>query len=116
MADERKFRQILLNLLSNAIKFTPAGGCVQVEAMDAGRALQLSVKDNGIGISAQDREIVFEEFRQASGNHLAKAEGTGLGLALTRRLVQLHGGTITLASEPGQGSTFVVTLPERVAA
>ncbi len=116
IADERKFRQILLNLLSNAIKFTPAGGCVQVEAMDAGRALQLSVKDNGIGISAQDREVVFEEFRQASGNHLAKAEGTGLGLALARRLVELHGGTITLASEPGQGSTFVVTLPERVAA
>ncbi|WP_186510894.1 sensor histidine kinase [Caenimonas sedimenti] len=116
VADERKFRQILLNLLSNAIKFTPAGGSVQVEAQEADRGLQVSVKDNGIGIRAEDREVVFEEFRQASGNHLAKAEGTGLGLALTRRLVELHGGTITLASEPGQGSTFVFRLPQREAA
>ena len=113
IADERKFRQILLNLMSNAIKFTPAGGQVSVEAQaDAGQ-LQVAVRDTGIGIRAEDREVVFEEFRQGSGNHLAKMEGTGLGLALTRRLVELHGGTITLQSEPGRGSTFVVRLPAR---
>jgi signal transduction histidine kinase len=111
VADERKFRQILLNLLSNAIKFTPPGGSVRIEALAIGHALQVSVKDNGIGVRAEDREVVFEEFRQASGNHLAKAEGTGLGLALTRRLVELHGGTITLDSGLGKGSTFVFRLP-----
>jgi signal transduction histidine kinase len=113
VADERKFRQILLNLMSNAIKFTPAGGQVSVQAETEAGELQVAVRDTGIGIRAEDREVVFEEFRQGSGNHLAKVEGTGLGLALTRRLVELHGGSITLQSEPGHGSTFVVRLPAR---
>ena len=113
IGDERKFRQILLNLMSNAIKFTPAGGQVSVEAEADAAQLQVAVRDTGIGIRAEDREMVFEEFRQASGNHLAKVEGTGLGLALTRRLVELHGGTITLQSEAGRGSTFLVRLPAR---
>jgi len=113
VADERKFRQIMINLMSNAVKFTPAGGSVSIDAAMQSGQLQIAVRDTGIGIRKEDQQLVFEEFRQASGSHLAKVEGTGLGLALTRKLVELHGGTITLASEPGQGSTFTVRLPAR---
>jgi signal transduction histidine kinase/HAMP domain-containing protein len=111
VADERKFRQIMINLMSNAVKFTPAGGSVSVNAMADTGELQVAVSDTGIGIRDEDQQLVFEEFRQASGNHMAKVEGTGLGLALTRKLVELHGGTISLQSEFGRGSTFVVRLP-----
>ncbi|HEX2543495.1 MAG TPA: ATP-binding protein [Ramlibacter sp.] len=113
VADERKFKQIMINLLSNAVKFTPAGGRVSVSAAEAGDTLEIAVADTGVGIKPEDRELVFEEFRQASGNHLAKVEGTGLGLALTRKLVELHGGSIELHSEVGRGSTFVVRLPQQ---
>ena len=110
-ADERKFKQIVLNLLSNAVKFTPNGGCVQVDARMNGNSVQVSVKDTGVGIAEKDGEAVFEEFRQVGHDYTTKHEGTGLGLALTRRFVELHGGRISLESEPGKGSTFTFTLP-----
>jgi signal transduction histidine kinase len=112
-ADERKVKQILLNLLSNAVKFTPDGGRVDVSArLDTAR-VAIAVKDTGIGIAAEDQEKVFAEFVQVGRDYTRKAEGTGLGLALTRRFVELHGGEIHLASQPGKGSTFTVTLPIR---
>jgi signal transduction histidine kinase len=107
-ADERKFKQILLNLLSNSIKFTPGGGRVSVRACLNGAGLEIAVSDNGIGIAPQDQATVFEEFRQVG----PRAEGTGLGLALTRKFVELHGGSIRLDSTPGQGTTFTFTLPQ----
>jgi signal transduction histidine kinase len=115
-ADERKVKQILLNLLSNAVKFTPEGGAVKVIARKAPGGVEIAVSDTGVGIAPEDREAVFEEFRQVGKDYTRKAEGTGLGLALTRRFVELHGGRITLESEPGKGSTFTVFLPEAVAA
>jgi signal transduction histidine kinase len=111
VADERKFKQILLNLLTNAVKFTPDGGRVDVAARIVGPLLEVAVRDTGIGIAKEDQEAVFEEFRQVGRHYTNKQEGTGLGLALTRRFVELHGGTLRLASEPGKGSTFTFTLP-----
>ena len=113
VADERKFRQIMINLLSNAVKFTPAGGSVSVDAAVEQDGLRVAISDAGIGIKKEDQGLVFEEFRQATGDHLSKVEGTGLGLALTRKLVELHGGSISLDSEPGQGSRFTVRLPAK---
>jgi signal transduction histidine kinase len=115
-ADERKLKQILLNLLSNAVKFTPEGGTVILAANRAAGAYEISVRDTGIGIAAEDLDKVFEEFRQVGTDIARKAEGTGLGLSLARRLVELHGGTMKAASVPGAGSTFSFTLPMRVRA
>ena len=112
-ADERKVKQILLNLLSNAVKFTPDGGRVQVSAKLDTTKVEIAVKDTGIGIAPEDQAVVFAEFKQVGRDYTRKAEGTGLGLALTKRFVELHGGEISLASQPGKGSTFTVTLPIR---
>ena len=112
-ADQRKFKQIMLNLLSNAVKFTPEGGQITVRATRAASALEVAVIDTGIGIDVADQGSVFEEFRQVGGDYTNKQEGTGLGLALTRRFVELHGGTIDVTSAPGQGSTFTFTLPRQ---
>jgi signal transduction histidine kinase len=112
-ADERKFKQILLNLLSNAVKFTPEGGKVDVRARRLDGSVEIAVSDTGVGIAAVDHEAVFEEFRQLGRDYTKKAEGTGLGLALTRKFVALHGGSIRLDSERGKGSTFIFTLPDR---
>jgi signal transduction histidine kinase len=109
--DERKIKQILVNLLSNAVKFTPEGGQIKVEARLGDSAMIISVTDTGIGIAKEDQEAVFEEFRQVGSNYAQKREGTGLGLSLTRRFVELHGGKIWVESEPGKGSTFTFTLP-----
>jgi signal transduction histidine kinase len=111
--DERKFKQILVNLLTNAVKFTPEGGQVKVEARLGDSAVIISVIDTGIGIAKEDQEPIFEEFRQAGGNYAHKREGTGLGLTLTRRFVEMHGGRIWVESEVGKGSTFTFTLPIR---
>jgi signal transduction histidine kinase len=111
-ADERKVKQILLNLLSNALKFTPDGGRVAVAAKRADGAAEISVADTGIGIAAADQELIFEEFRQAQAKPGQAREGTGLGLALTRKFVEMHGGRISVESEPGKGATFTFTLPE----
>jgi len=111
IADERKLKQILLNLLSNAVKFTPQGGKIKVGARLLGDMVEIAVSDTGIGIAAQDQAAVFEEFKQVGTDYTRKAEGTGLGLALTRKFVQLQGGAMHLDSEPGKGSTFYFTLP-----
>ena len=113
VADERKFKQILLNLLTNAVKFTPDGGRVDVLARRTTDALEVAVRDTGIGSAKEDQAAGFEEFRQVGRHYTNKQEGTGLGLALTRRFVELHGGAIRLESEPGKGSTFTFTIPHR---
>ncbi|HEY8732762.1 MAG TPA: ATP-binding protein [Candidatus Limnocylindria bacterium] len=110
-ADERKVKQIVLNLLTNAVKFTPAGGQVHLGATRAGDAVVVAVRDTGIGIAPADQARVFEEFAQAHGGATPEQEGTGLGLTLSRKLVELHGGRIWVESELGKGSTFAFTLP-----
>jgi GAF domain-containing protein len=111
-ADERKIKQVLLNLLSNAIKFTPEGGRIEMRATPADGTIEVSVTDTGVGIAPEDQETVFEEFRQV-GTADKKAEGTGLGLALSRKFIELHGGRIWVTSQVGVGSTFTFTLPLR---
>jgi signal transduction histidine kinase len=110
-ADERKFKQVMLNLLSNAVKFTPDGGKITVAARLVDDTLEVSVSDTGVGIAAEDCEAVFDEFRQVGRHAQGKAEGTGLGLALTKKFIELHGGRIWLTSTLGQGTTFSFTLP-----
>jgi signal transduction histidine kinase len=112
-ADERKFKQILLNLLSNAVKFTPEGGRISVAARPIAGAVEVSVSDTGIGIAQKDCEAVFEEFRQVGPQSDKKSEGTGLGLALARKFVELHGGKIGVTSEVGKGSKFTFSLLNR---
>jgi GAF domain-containing protein/anti-sigma regulatory factor (Ser/Thr protein kinase) len=111
MGDERKFKQILLNLLSNAVKFTPEGGRIDVDAALNNQSVEISVSDTGIGIALEHQETIFEEFRQVGTDASKKPEGTGLGLALTKRFVELHCGTIRVESVLGKGSTFTFTLP-----
>jgi signal transduction histidine kinase len=112
-ADERYLKQILLNLLSNAIKFTPTGGTVNLEIQgDSQRqVVNLSVSDTGIGISTENLHYLFKPFVQLDGGLNRQHEGTGLGLALVHRLVEMHGGNISVTSNPGQGSCFTVSLP-----
>jgi signal transduction histidine kinase len=109
--DERKIKQILLNLLSNAVKFTPEGGRIGIHARQTNGAIEISVTDTGIGIPPEDQATIFEEFRQVGGDYAHKKEGTGLGLTLAKKFVELHGGKIWVASEVGKGSTFTFTLP-----
>ena len=111
VADERKVKQVVVNLLANAVKFTPDGGTVSLRATRLNGQVRLSVRDTGIGIAMEDQERIFEEFQQASHQGERSREGTGLGLTLTKRMVELHGGTITVESAPGKGSTFTVALP-----
>jgi signal transduction histidine kinase len=108
-ADERRLRQIVFNLLSNAVKFTPTAGRVDVSARLNDGQVRIDVADTGPGIPAADREAIFEEFEQSADGK--KGEGTGLGLPLSRKLVELHGGKLCVESEVGRGSTFRFTLP-----
>jgi signal transduction histidine kinase/FixJ family two-component response regulator len=124
--DARKTRQILYNLLSNAAKFTPDGGSVTLAARKVAgseapgirfvHCLELKVSDTGIGISAEDQTRLFQPFTQIDSELSRRYEGTGLGLALVKRLAELHGGTVALRSEPGKGSIFTVWLPWRTEA
>jgi signal transduction histidine kinase len=109
--DAVRIKQVLYNLLSNGIKFTPAGGSVSLDVSADGRALTFVVKDSGIGIAAADLPRLFQEFEQIEPARGVKPEGTGLGLVLTRRFVEAHGGSITVSSEVNCGTTFTVTLP-----
>jgi GAF domain-containing protein/anti-sigma regulatory factor (Ser/Thr protein kinase) len=113
VADERKVKQILLNLLSNAVKFTPAGGRIGLTATATDETLTISVSDTGIGIAPEDQAAIFDEFRQVGRDDARKQEGTGLGLTLAKKFVELHGGEIAVRSQVGQGSTFTFTLPVR---
>jgi two-component system cell cycle sensor histidine kinase PleC len=110
--DERRLRQVLLNLISNAVKFTPNGGRVEVSTSlkPCGTRI-IAVTDNGVGISPADIERVFEPFVQADANFDRASSGTGLGLPLSRKLMELHGGTLHLESTPGQGTAAIVTMP-----
>lgn len=112
-ADPGRFRQIMDNLLSNAIKFTPDGGQIRVVARraPAGDGVEIAVSDTGIGIKPEDQGRIFLEFEQLDNAYVREQQGTGLGLALTRKLVELHGGRIGVESQPGRGSTFRFVLP-----
>ena len=111
VGDERKIKQILLNLLSNAVKFTPEGGRIGIGARQVDGSVEISVTDSGIGIAPEDQPKIFEEFRQVGSDYAHKVEGTGLGLTLAKKFVELHGGKIWVESEVGKGSKFTFTLP-----
>jgi GAF domain-containing protein len=113
VADERKVKQILLNLLSNAVKFTPEGGRIDVTATAAEGVVTVAVSDTGIGVAPEDQAAIFEEFRQVGRDDARSQEGTGLGLTLAKKFVELHGGQIWVQSQAGQGSRFTFTLPVR---
>jgi GAF domain-containing protein len=113
VADERKVKQILLNLLSNAVKFTSEGGRVDLTVAVADGAVTIAVSDTGVGIALEDQAVIFEEFRQVGRDDTRRQEGTGLGLTLAKKFVELHGGWIGVQSQVGQGSTFSFTLPVR---
>ena len=114
--DRLRVRQIMNNLLSNAVKFTPSGGAITVTVDDADKALVVCVRDTGLGIPKEQQEHIFDPFVQGEGDLSRRYEGTGLGLTLTRRLVELHGGRIELTSEEGKGSEFCFTLPDDLCA
>jgi len=109
-ADERKFKQILLNLLSNAVKFTPDGGRIAVKAVGAGNGVEITVSDSGPGIPEEDQQSIFEDFYQVR-TISGEKEGTGLGLSLSKKFTELHGGTMRVASKPGKGADFIFVLP-----
>ena len=111
VADRRSVRQMLINLISNAIKFTPAGGRVTLSAHRLGSRLHFQVSDTGIGIAAVDLDRLGEPFMQVQNDYTRQFEGTGLGLSLVKGLVRLHGGTMTIESAPGEGTTVAITLP-----
>jgi signal transduction histidine kinase len=106
-ADERKLRQVVVNLLSNAVQFTPPGGRVEVSARLADGQVEVAVADTGPGIAPSERDLIFDEFQQARGTR----DGTGLGLPIARRFIELHGGRLWVETAPGSGSTFRFTLP-----
>ena len=110
-ADKARLRQVLLNLLSNSTKFTPDGGKLKIEAVRDGDWCQVSVVDNGIGIKEEDWERIFDPFYQVDSSMPKREEGTGLGLALVKQIVEQHGGRVWVASEYGKGSRFTFTLP-----
>jgi signal transduction histidine kinase/ligand-binding sensor domain-containing protein len=120
-ADPSQFKQIVYNLMSNAVKFSPEGSTVTITARHlwppdspiGENAVELRVIDRGIGIDPKDQQLIFQEFRQAPGLRGQRPEGTGLGLALVKRFIEMHRGAVALDSEPGKGSTFIVTLPCR---
>ncbi|MGZ4873453.1 MAG: ATP-binding protein, partial [Candidatus Angelobacter sp.] len=112
-ADRLRVKEILYNLLNNAVKFTPEGGRVWLESFGEGDTLHVSVCDTGIGIPAKEHPSIFEKFYQVGDTTGGIREGTGLGLPITKHLVELHGGSISVESRPGEGSRFMLTLPVR---
>ncbi|MHB0867427.1 MAG: ATP-binding protein [Thermoleophilia bacterium] len=110
-ADQAKIKRVMYNLVSNGIKFTPEGGRVTIEARENANMVEISVTDTGIGISAEDQKKIFSLFQQLDGSHTRRFEGTGVGLALSKSLVELHGGQIWVESELGQGSRFTFSVP-----
>jgi len=108
-ADERRLKQALFNLISNAVKFTPAGGSIRLEARRDDNDLIFSVSDTGVGIPTVDQERIFEKFER--GNPQARESGAGLGLSLVKSLIELHGGSVSIQSTPGSGTTILCRLP-----
>jgi signal transduction histidine kinase len=114
--DQRKFKQILYNLLSNAVKFSHDNGEVKVILeLNAVQQLRVQVQDSGVGIKANDLPQLFREFQQFGSDSVRRNQGTGLGLTLTKKIVELHQGSIQVQSEFGKGSTFIITIPRQVA-
>ena len=111
VADRAKIKQILTNLLSNAVKFTPAGGRVHLTSTRAEADLLVSVEDTGIGIRPEDQERIFAAFTQVDGSYARNYQGTGLGLTLVKRFVEMHGGSISVSSRAGEGSIFTFRIP-----
>ncbi len=111
-ADELRVRQMLLNLLSNAIKFSPESGMILVKVSGDVGFVNLAVKDEGEGIPLDKQGLIFQPFQQVDESRDRRSQGTGLGLALTRQMAELHGGTVTVESAVGEGSCFVLRLPE----
>jgi signal transduction histidine kinase len=111
LADRAKLRRVLVNLVSNALKFTPKGGRVRLGASREGRFVRVSVTDTGVGIPREDLHDIFDKYAQARSRATRSEKGTGLGLYITRQLVELHGGKIGVQSEVGRGSTFSFTIP-----
>jgi signal transduction histidine kinase len=110
-ADRDKLRQVLVNLLANAVKYSPSGGLIAVELRGDDRRVEIVVRDEGLGIAPSEQRLIFEKFYRADVNMTRGVSGSGLGLYISRELVHRMGGTISVQSQPGQGSTFVVTLP-----
>ncbi|MBA3397490.1 MAG: hypothetical protein H0T89_33005 [Deltaproteobacteria bacterium] len=115
MIDAARIRQVLYNYLSNAIKFTPEGGtiCVRIGPTETPAEFRLDVEDSGIGISEDNVPNLFVEFQQLDANATRRHEGTGLGLALTKRIVEGHHGRVMVKSTLGKGSTFSAILPRK---
>jgi len=111
VADQRKLKQILFNLISNAVKFTSTGGSIDVSAVRDGEFIEVTVADTGLGIKEEDIPKLFHPFTQLESVYRKQYEGTGLGLALTRQMVELHGGRVWVTSEFGKGSRFSFTIP-----
>lgn len=113
-ADNDKLKHILLNLISNALKFTPVSGQVLIKAISFADRVEISVRDTGIGISEEDQQLIFEPFKQISSSQSSEHVGTGLGLSLVKKLVEMHKGRIWVESETGKGSVFTFTLPRDI--
>ena len=111
--DPQEIERIVLNLISNAIKFSDEGGEIFIDIKDRNEFVEISVKDNGIGIEVNDLEMIFDRFKQVDKSLSRNAEGTGIGLSLVKSIVELHGGRIHAESEYGKGSKFIVMLPTR---
>ncbi|MDP4099328.1 HAMP domain-containing histidine kinase [Paenibacillus sp. P96] len=109
--DEDRISQVWINLLHNSIKFTPAGGRIRVELHQRGEAIEVQITDTGIGISEKDQQRIFERFHKADKSRERSNQGSGLGLSIVKKIVDLHGGDIRVCSAPGSGTTFTVTLP-----
>jgi signal transduction histidine kinase len=113
LIDKDKVMQVVINLLSNSVKFTePPNGLITLSVVDAGDFLDISVDDNGKGISHEYQQLIFEKFFQARNQTIRKPKGSGLGLAICKKIVELHGGEIWVLSESGKGATFVFTIPK----
>src|SRR5262249_23724447 len=115
MIDPGRITQVLTNLLSNAIKFSPVAGKIQVHAENGENQVRVSVRDHGEGISAQNLPKLFQKFTQIDSSATRKAGGTGLGLVISKGIIEQHGGQMGVESTPGEGSTFFFTLPAATA-
>ena len=113
MADPHRLRQVIDNLISNAIKFSPPGSTVQVSAQRMPSGWRINVQDEGPGVTPSDRERLFQDFARLSARPTGGEKSTGLGLAITRRVVEAHNGQIGVDSEPGHGANFWFTLPDQ---
>jgi two-component system, OmpR family, phosphate regulon sensor histidine kinase PhoR len=111
LADRVRLEQVLVNLLDNALNYTPEQGSVTFSAISAGEMIRIAISDTGIGIPGKDLPRIFERFYRVDASRSRDQGGTGLGLSIARHIVQLHGGTVTVESTPGKGSTFSFTMP-----